>query len=169
MKSRVFRAIWYLVSILIFNREWNISSVLKIVCLRLFGAKIGKGTIIKPKVKIKYPWKLVIGDFCWIGESVIIDNLEWIILEDRVCISQNSYLVNGNHKFNEPGFTYYGKEIKLESQVWIGAASIIGPGVICGKGSVLQLGSVLTSNMKEHGIYGGNPAKFRKWRKSLYP
>lgn len=138
------------------------------MCLRLFGARIGKGIIIKPKVKIKYPWKLLIGDYCWIGESVIIDNLEWLILEDRVCISQNAYLVNGNHKFNEPGFTYYGKEIRLGSQVWIGAGSIIGPGVICEKGSVLQLGSVLTSSMKENGIYSGNPAKFRKWRKLPY-
>jgi len=38
--------------------------------LKLFGAKIGKKVIIRPSVKITYPWNLTIGDYSWIGDDV---------------------------------------------------------------------------------------------------
>lgn len=164
-KSLFIRILWYIINQTIVTPWWNVSNKLKIFCLRIFGAKIGKGVIIRPNVKIKYPWKLIIGDYCWIGESVIIDNLEWLIIEDRVCISQNVYLVNGNHDYKDSDFKYWGKKIFLGSEVWIGARSVIGPGVECGKGSVLSMGSVLTSNMIQKGVYSGNPAIFKCCRK----
>ena len=56
--------------------------------MRLFGASVGKGVIINPRVNIKYPWKLVIGSNVWIGEKVWIDNLADVTIGDNVCLSQ---------------------------------------------------------------------------------
>ena len=57
--------------------------------LKIFGARIyGWQIVIKPNVKIKYPWFLKIGDGSWIGEKVWIDNLCSVNIEENVCISQ---------------------------------------------------------------------------------
>ena len=69
------RLLWYFCNILFIKNEWNPSSVIKVYVLRVFGAKIGRGVVIKPCVNIKYPWNLEIGDNTWIGEDVWIDNL----------------------------------------------------------------------------------------------
>ena len=44
--------------------------------LRAFGAEIGPGVVLKPGLRVKFPWRLTIGDNSWIGESAWIDNLD---------------------------------------------------------------------------------------------
>ena len=56
--------------------------------LILFGAKLGKSITLKPGIKIKMPWRLIVGDYSWIGEDVWIDNLSNVKIGDNVCISQ---------------------------------------------------------------------------------
>ena len=80
--------------------------------LRLFGAKIGKKVIIRPSVKVTYPWKLSIGDYSWIGEDVWIDNLEQVIIGSNVCISQGAMLLCGNHNYKKVTFDLIIGEIK---------------------------------------------------------
>jgi putative colanic acid biosynthesis acetyltransferase WcaF len=152
------RMLWYVVNVLFFINPLNPSSGLKIFLLKLFGANIGKGVIIKPGVNIKYPWKLNIGNHCWIGESVWIDNLEQVALADNVCISQGAFLICGNHNYKSPAFDLIVKPINLESGSWIGAKSIVGPGVTVGSHAVLSLGSVASTNLEPYSIYRGNPA-----------
>ena len=79
---------------------------LKIYLLKIFGAKIGKGVIIKPGVNIKYPWNLYIGDHVWIGENVWIDNLDDVIINNHVCVSQGAMLLCGNHNYKKSSFNY---------------------------------------------------------------
>jgi putative colanic acid biosynthesis acetyltransferase WcaF len=126
--------------------------------LRLFGAKVGIRVVIKPKVNIKYPWKLVIGDNCWIGEDVWIDNLTTVNIESNVCISQGAMLLTGNHDYKKSSFDLVTGEIILEDGVWIGAKSIVGPGVKCRSHSVLTAGSFTSKDLDAYGIYQGNPA-----------
>ena len=82
-----------------FINPLNPSSGLKKFILKLFGAKIGRGVVIKPGVNIKYPWKLFIGDYSWIGEKVWIDNLANVVIGRSVCISQGAMLLTGNHNY----------------------------------------------------------------------
>jgi putative colanic acid biosynthesis acetyltransferase WcaF len=131
---------------------------LKRFLLRLFGANIGKGVLIKPNVNIKYPWFLEIGDHTWIGENVWIDNLSWIKIGANVCISQGAYLLTGNHNYKISSFDLIIKEIIIEDGVWIGAKSTVCPGVICKTHSVLAVGSVATKNLEAYTVYQGNPA-----------
>src|ERR1700722_8812153 len=68
----VIEAIWHLSKCLLFLTPLPVPSRFKCFILRLFGARIGKGVVIKPQVKIHFPWKLTVGDFAWIGEEVLI-------------------------------------------------------------------------------------------------
>ena len=80
--SSIKRVFWYFVNELFVRNPLIPSSSFKVFLLRLFGAKIGNKVVVKPKVNIKYPWKLRIGNHCWIGESVWIDNLAEVTIED---------------------------------------------------------------------------------------
>ena len=149
---------WYFVSILFFLNPLNPLSGLKISLLRFFGASIGKGVHIKPGVNIKYPWLLEIGNNVWIGENVWIDNLAKVTIENNVCISQGAMLLCGNHNYKKTTFDLIIGEIYLKEGSWIGAKSIVCPGVNVHSHAILAVGSVATNNLDSFGIYQGNPA-----------
>lgn len=152
------RLAWYLANRIFLNTSILYPSAFKSWILRFFGAKVGIGLVIKPNVSIKYPWFLSIGDHVWIGENVWIDNLAQVRIGDHVCISQGALLLTGNHDYKKETFDLVTGEITVEDGVWIGAKSVVCPGVICRSHSVLAVGSVATKELEEFVIYQGNPA-----------
>ncbi len=152
------RFCWYWVNTVFFKTGLFPFYGLKTFLLRLFGARVGEGVLIKPFVNIKYPWLLILGDHIWIGEHVWIDNLDKVTIGDHVCLSQGAFLLTGNHNYTKPGFDLMVKPILIEDGVWIGAKAVVCPGVTCGVHSVLAVGSVATSNLASNSIYSGNPA-----------
>ena len=126
--------------------------------LKIFGAKIGNRVIIKPRVRIKYPWLLSIGSDVWIGESVWIDNLDNVIIENNVCLSQGAIIMSGSHDYKKPTFNLITRPIIIKSESWICAKSIVLQGVTCKKGSILTALSVAKKDLEEYSIYEGNPA-----------
>ena len=156
--SRIKQAAWYFANIIFLKNRFNPFSSSRIFFLRLFGASIGKGVRIKPGVNIKYPWKLNVGDFCWIGENVWIDNLAPVAMGNNVCVSQGAMLLTGNHDFGKPQFDLKVAPINLEDGVWIGAQSVVCPGVSVLSHAVLAVKSVATSDLLPFSIYQGNPA-----------
>lgn len=158
------RIAWYFINILFLINPLNPISSLKVAILRIFGARIGRGVVIKPNVNIKYPWRLTIGDFVWIGEGVWIDNLAPVIIGSNVCISQGAMLLTGSHNYKQVKFNLITKGINLEEGVWIGAKSVVCPGVTCFSHSILTVGSVATRNLEAYSIYQGIPAEKKRYR-----
>lgn len=157
--SKLKMLLWYFTNLVFFTSRWLPDSGFKVFMLRLFGAKVGIGVVIKPAVNIKYPWRLQIGNHVWIGEEVWIDNLDEVIIGDHVCISQGAMLLCGNHNYKKSSFDLITGKIILEDGTWIGAKSVVCPGVVCKSHSLLTVGSVATSGLEEYTIYQGNPAK----------
>jgi putative colanic acid biosynthesis acetyltransferase WcaF len=157
--------IWYLINYYVFDTSVPWPYKLKQALLRMFGAKVGKGLVIKPKVRIKNPWRLTIGDHCWIGEFVWIDNLESVVIGDSVSISQGAMILTGSHDYSRSSFPYRLGKIVLEDGVWVGAHAIVCPAVTCKSHSILTVNSVATKNLEAWGIYSGNPAVFVRQRK----
>jgi len=62
--------LWWLVRSTLFAISPQFMYGWRRLLLKLFGAKIGKKVIIRPSVKITYPWNLTIGDYSWIGDDV---------------------------------------------------------------------------------------------------
>ena len=151
--------LWYFVNALFIRNPYLPFSGLKVFFLRQFGAKIGRGVVIKPGVSIKYPWKLTIGDHCWIGENVWIDNLAEVKIGSQVCLSQASMLLTGNHNYKKTTFDLIVSPITLEDGVWIGAKAMVCPGVYCNSHSILSVQSVANKDLEAYTIYQGNPAQ----------
>lgn len=152
------RIAWYFVNAIFFNSYLLPTSFPKVLILRFFGAEVGRKVVIKPKVNIKYPWNLKIGDYSWIGERVWIDNLALVKIGDNCCISQSALLFCGNHNYKKETFDLMIAEIKLENGSWVGANTTVCPGVILHENSILSAGATATKSLEVNGIYQGNPA-----------
>lgn len=151
-------SIWYFVNALFVRASWNPFSRPKLYLLRLFGAKIGVGVILKNNVLIKSPWFLTIGDDCWIGENVWIDNIERVTIGSNVCISQGALLLTGNHDYKNSSMPYRNAPIVIEDGAWIGAKTTICAGVSVHRNAILTVGSMTSKDLEENGIYQGVPA-----------
>lgn len=158
---------WYYANFFVLNGYLFPFSTVKVWLLRLFGARIGQGVVIKPKVNIKYPWKLSIGDHCWLGEEVWIDNLAQVTIGAHVSISQGAFILTGNHNYRKPGFDLMVEPVVLEDGVWIGAKAIVCPGITCKHHAVLAVASVATNDLESYSIYQGNPAVVVKNREII--
>ena len=90
--SKLVLALWYLVNAVVFRGGvfGLVPSRIKVLLLRLFGAKVGSGVVIKPRVDVKSPWFLDVGDHVWIGERVWIDNHTTVQIGSNSCISQGA-------------------------------------------------------------------------------
>ncbi len=165
----IVRALWLWTEALLLINPLVTSYRLKRTVLRTFGASVGRGVLIKPGVHIKHPWRLRVGDHCWIGERAWIDNLVQVDIADNVCISQDAYLCTGNHDWSDPQLGMTPAPITLDHGVWIGARATVGPGVRVGEQAIVTLGSVLLSDAESRGVYAGNPAQRVRTRRVTEP
>jgi putative colanic acid biosynthesis acetyltransferase WcaF len=162
--GRVREALWLFISLVLFRLCPVSLSALKCFALRLFGARIGCGVVIKPQVKITFPWKLTLGDNVWLGEECWLLNLAAIAIGHNVCISQRAFLCTGNHNHKLETFDLIDQQITIEDGSWIGAGAFVGPGVTVGSHAVLTAGSVAAKDLRPYGIYQGNQAVLVKER-----
>jgi putative colanic acid biosynthesis acetyltransferase WcaF len=156
-RSRFVEILWYMV------QEACVATSLpgsgwRVAVLRLFGATIGRGVVIKPRVRFKFPWRLHVGDYTWIGEAAWIDNLGTVRIGNHCCISQGVYFCTGNHDWASRSFDLFVDEIQVGDSVWIAAGSVLAPGCKVGEGAVVGLGAVARGRLESWTIYQGNPA-----------
>jgi putative colanic acid biosynthesis acetyltransferase WcaF len=150
-------ALWLLVQGL-FAASWMPGSRLRSTLLRGFGARLGRNVVLKPGLRVKFPWRLAVGDNSWLGENAWIDNLAAVTIGSNCCISQGAYLCTGNHDWTKDTFDLMTLPILVNDRSWIGAKAVVGPGVTVGEGAVLTIGSVAVGDLKPGWVYAGNPA-----------
>jgi putative colanic acid biosynthesis acetyltransferase WcaF len=156
--SKIKQITWYFINIIFFKNSFNVISFTKTSLLKAFGARIGKSVLIKPSVNIKYPWKLKLGDHCWIGEGVWIDNLSEVIVGNNVTVSQGALLLTGSHNHTKETFDFISLPIVMEDGVWIGARAVVLGGVVCKSHSILGANTVAEKDLEPYTIYKGNPS-----------
>ena len=128
--------------------------------LQLFGAKIGRGCHIYPRVKIWAPWNLQIGNYVGVADNVTLYSMDTISIGDYAVISQDSYICGGTHNYNSALFEIIKRPVNIGSRVWVCARVFIHPGVSIADGVVIGACSVVSKDLMEEWIvYGGNPVK----------
>lgn len=153
------RTLWYFTNALFFLNPCFPFRSPKPMLLRLFGAKVGRGVVIHPGVNIKFPWKLSIGDHCWIGQRAWLDNLDRLTIGDHVVISQGAMIIQGSHDYKKVDYPTYTRPVVLENGSWVGAGTIVTLGVTMKSHSVLAAGSMASKDLEPYTIYQGNPAQ----------
>ena len=136
----------------------QVSTRLRVAVLRAFGAKIGRGVLMRD-VHVKFPWNLEIGDRCWIGEKVWIHNQGQVTIGHDAVVSQETFITTGSHDIAET-MDLIVKPVEIRDGAWVTSRCIIQMGVVIGKNTVVTPGSVVVKSLPSAKIYGGNPAAF---------
>lgn len=164
-RSLPWRAAWLWIGLPLFRSSLLPFLGFRVALLRLFGATVGRGVVIHSEAVVKYPWHLVVGDHCWLGERCWIDNLTTVTLENHVCISQGAYLCTGNHDWSDPAFGLRVHPIILREGSWAGARCTLLPGTVLEQGAVVAAGGVAGGTVPAFAVYSGNPASFARARR----
>jgi putative colanic acid biosynthesis acetyltransferase WcaF len=126
--------------------------------LRLFGAAVGKGALIRPTARITYPWKVRIGDYAWIGDNVELYSLGQISIGNNAVVSQRSYLCAATHDYRRRAFDIVAIPIVIEDEAWVAADVFIAPGVTVGRGAVVGARSSVFADVPPMMVSYGSPA-----------
>jgi putative colanic acid biosynthesis acetyltransferase WcaF len=132
---------------------------LRVVILRVAGAKIGAHCLIMPGLKALMPWNLVLDDCVAIGRDVELYNHGKIRIKSNTLISQYSFLCTSSHDYARPDMPLIYSDIEIGSECWVAAGAFVGPGVKIGDGSVIGARAVVSRNMPEWTVCAGNPCR----------
>ena len=114
--------------------------------------------MIRPSAHIQFPWKLQIGDYSWVGDEVVLYNLDNIKIGSHTVVSQRSYLCTGSHEHWKKDFSIYTRPIVISSQCWLAADVFVAPGITIGTGTVVGSRSSVFKSLPSCKICFGNPA-----------
>ncbi|HJT94377.1 MAG TPA: putative colanic acid biosynthesis acetyltransferase [Mycobacterium sp.] len=145
-RPRSTQLLWLVVSRTIVMKWWCPSPV-RVRILRMFGAQIGAGTLIRADVKIHWPWKLRVDAHTWIGEEAWILNLEPVTIGSNTCISQGVFICTGSHDRKSPTFEFDNAPITIGDSVWIATRATILRGVDIADGATVGAGALVNRNV----------------------
>jgi putative colanic acid biosynthesis acetyltransferase WcaF len=163
-RGRHIEALWILVELFCVYNPLQVSSRVRRFVLRIFGARIGENVILRPRLRVKFPWNLSIADKCWIGEGVWIHNQAPVTIEENVVLSQESFITTGSHDIHS-SMDLLVEPVNIRQGAWVTTRCIVLRGVQIGENTIVTPGSVVHKNLPPDCIYGGNPAKFirKRW------
>lgn len=166
LKSKIARAFWNVVWVLLFRTtpRGNLFRWWRIALLRLFGAKVSWSSNVLPSCRIWQPWKLTMGNYACLSESVDCYSVDEIVIGNQATISQGVKLCTASHDITSRIMELKYAPIVIGDDAWVAGWSLVLPGVKIGEGAVVAAGAVVTKDVEPWSVVGGNPAKFIKKR-----
>lgn len=149
--------LWWLVQATLFRWSPQFAYGFRNALLRAFGAKVGRGVIIRPTVTVTYPWKVSIGDFAWVGDNAELYSLGEIDIGANAVVSQRSYLCAADHDHTQVDFPIRSRKITIGAQAWLAADVFVAPGITIGEGAVIGARSSVFKDMPAGMVCFGYP------------
>jgi putative colanic acid biosynthesis acetyltransferase WcaF len=153
-RSKLWQASWFVFSFLIFQKFW-FPKRLRARTLRLLGASVGSNVFIRHDVRVMWPWKLQIGDNCWLGEGARIINIAQVSIAHNVCISQEAVICSGSHDHTKSDFPYKNAPIQIASGAWVAVRATVLPGTTIGENSVIGANEVARGDIARNMLLVG--------------
>jgi putative colanic acid biosynthesis acetyltransferase WcaF len=150
--------LWSIVELVLVTNPWQISSSLRVRALRLFGAEIGRGVIFRPRTRVKFPWKLHIGDRSWIGEGVWFHNQDHVFIGSDVVLSQEAFLTTGSHAHRRD-MALITRPITVEDGAWVTSRAILLGGAHIGRSALVRPLTVVAGRVSPNSIVSGPNAE----------
>lgn len=129
------------------------------------GTRLGRGV----RINAGFNGTITIGKNSLVDDNTFITAQQSIRIGDNTQISAYTFITDFNHRTQDRRKTilsqgYIQNPVRIGNDVWIGAHTIILPGVTIGDGAVIGAGSVVTKDIPPYSIAVGNPAKIIKQR-----
>jgi maltose O-acetyltransferase len=138
----------------------------RVVILRLGGLRIGKGTVVFGQMTVtgsKHPASTVrIGRSCWLNRGCFIDASASVTIADRVAMGHDVLILTSTHEVGPPirrASEMMVAPVTIGAGAWLGARTVVLPGVSIGEGAVVGAGAVVTRDVPANTLVGGVPAQ----------
>lgn len=148
------------------RRGGKLSCRFRVKTAKHFVLSIGKDVNIEKGASVSED--TVIGDRSGVGINANLHGP--VIIGNDVMMGPECIIYTRNHRFDDitvpmrqQGFSDI-KQVIISDDVWIGGRVIILPGVHIGRGAIVGAGSVVTKDVPDYAVVGGNPAKILKYR-----
>ena len=130
--------------------------------IRKVFAEVGDNCYIEPPFHANWGCNMHVGNNFYSNFNLtVVDDVD-IYIGDNVMIAPNVVIATGTHpicpKLREKWYQY-NLPVHIGNRVWIGAGTIILPGVTIGDDSVIGAGSVVTKNIPSGVVAVGNPCR----------
>ena len=150
--------LWAICELLFVTNPWQISSGLRIRVLRAFGARIGSDVVFRPRTRVRFPWKLAIGDRSWIGEGVWFHNQDYIQIDHDVVVSQETFLTTGSHDHRRD-MGLLTRPITIAAGVWVTSRCVVLGGAQIGASALVKPLTVVSGRVPPNAIVSGPTAE----------
>ena len=164
LKLRIMRVLWAVVQGTVFRFSPHNLYAWRAMLLRIFGAKIGKGVLVRPSVNVMMPWNLTMGDHAVVGDEAILYCLGKVTIGAWSTVSQYSYLCAGTHDATNRHMFLITQPITLGDDVWVAADAFVGPGVTIGDRSIVSARASVFMDVPPDVVVSGNPAQITSKR-----
>lgn len=152
--------LWGLVELIFVTNPLQVSSSLRVRVLRLFGAQIGRDVVFRPRTRVRFPWKLHIGDRSWIGEGVWFHNQDHTYIGHDVVISQDTFLTTGSHAHRRD-MALITRPIRIEAGAWVTSRCVVLGGSTVEQSALVRPLSLVDGRTIPQGeVWGGNPVVY---------
>ncbi len=158
-RGKIMVQLWWTVQATLFSASPQFLYGFRRFLLRLFGAKIGQGVLIRPTARVTYPWFLEVGDHTWIGDDTVLYNLAPIRLGSHVALAHGVYICTGFHEIDKPTFDIGAAPVVIEDEAWLANDCFISPGVTVGQGAVIGARSTVLKDMPAGMVCVGYPCR----------
>lgn len=125
----------------------------------------GESLFIEPTFRCDYGYNIHVGENFYANYNCVFLDVCEIQIGDNCFIAPGVHIYTATHPLNANeriSGAEYGIPVKIGDNVWIGGRAIINPGVKIGNNVVIASGAVLTKDVPDHVVVGGNPAKIIK-------
>ncbi len=142
---------------------------LRVAVLRKLALGVGKRCLIRSGVVVNRPENFFIGSDSGLGTGSLISCEGQVKLGSRVLMGADVIIYTSNHVWSVENGTYFGqgldvKPVTIGDDVWLGARSVILPGVAIGDGATIAAGAVVTKDVPPLAVVGGVPAIIIKYK-----
>ena len=127
--------------------------------------KIGKNIYIEPNFRCDYGYNIYVGENFYANFDCLLLDVCPIKIGNNAMLAPGVHIYTATHPLDptERNSGYeYGKPVNIGDNVWIGGRAVICPGVTIGDNVVVAAGSVVTKDVPDNVVVGGNPAKIIK-------
>lgn len=163
-RNKAARALWGVTWLLLFRPSPVPCFAWRRLLLRGFGATLGPKVRIYPSCRIWAPWNLEVAEDACLAADVNCYSVARITIGARATVSQRAELVAAGHDIQDPHMALKAAPITIGPAAWVCSGAFIGPGITLGTGAVAAARAVVTRNVADWTVVGGNPAVVIKQR-----
>jgi maltose O-acetyltransferase len=131
---------------------------------QLFGTT-GDNIYIEPIFRCDYGYNIHVGENFYANFDCVILDICKVTIGDNCMLAPGVHIYSATHPLNAEernSGKEFGKPVTIGDNVWIGGRAVINPGVTIGNNAVIASGAVVTKDVPDNVVVGGNPARVIK-------